>query len=518
MRSPRITRRQLLAGSAAFTTLAALGPRFAYAAGHGGTLRVRAYSDIQVMDPAYRLAQPEGDVMEAIFTRLIMPKPGNEWDWALDGAEYIEQTSPTTIEFRLRPGIMFTNGFGEMTAEDVKFSYERIADPDNEAPYADDWAVLDRVDVTGRYSGVIVLTEPFAPLWTSTLPTPSGVILSKRAVEEAGGRFEAIPPTSAGPYMISEWQPKQSLTLVPDPDWNGEPAAFEEIVILPIEDPRSAELGFEAGELDYTWTSVSSIPRYLDNPPQGGQFIRTPSLAYVWMGMNVDNPELEDIRIRRAIQHAIDVPLVLDAAYFGAVEPSTGIIAPGLPGNRESNLYGYDPDRARELIAEAGAEGLQLTLACLNQPERVNAAQAIQALLGDVGITITIEQHDSGTFWTLGDDSSGDSWRNLQLILGRFSMQADPSWATAWFTPEQVGVWNWERFDSPEFGELHKQALVELDEAKRDEMYRRMQDLMEESGAYVFLTHEAVGVLVRDTIEAALRPDGVPLLSKFRPA
>ncbi len=510
-----ITRRQLLVGSAALGAVTALGPHFAFAR-NGGILRGRSYSDIQVMDPAYRLAQPEGDIMELIYTRLISSKPGEEWDWELDGAEMIDQTSPTTIAFRLRPGILFTNGYGEMTAEDVKYSYERIADPANESPYKDDWAVLDRVDITDRYSGVIVLKEPFAPLWSSTLPTPSAVILSKQALEEAGGRFEAIPPTSAGPYMIQDWQPKQSLTLVPDPDWNGEPAVFDEIVILPIEDPRVAELGFEAGEIDFTWTSISAIPRYLDNPPTGAYFIRTPSLAYVWMGMNVDNPVLQDLRLRRAIQHAIDVELVLDAAYFGAAAPSTGIVAPGLVGHREANLYGYDPERARELLAEAGVNSLDLTLDILNQPERLNAAQAIQALLAEVGISVTIRQHDSGTFWTLGDDKAGDSWKDIQLILGRFSMQPDPSWATAWFTPDQIGVWNWERFNSPEFGELHRKALVELDDAKRDEMYQRMQDLMEESGAYVFLTHEATGILARDTIVPAIRPDGVPLYSKFR--
>lgn len=513
----RLTRRQLLAGSAALGTAAALKPRFSLAQ-DGNVLRVRSYSDIQVMDPAYRLAQPEGDIMECIYTRLVSYKPGSEWGWELDGAESIEQTSPTTIEFKLRPGIMFTGGFGEMTAEDVKFSYERIADAANESPYKEDWAVLDHVEVKDKYSGVIVLKEAFAPLWSSTLPTQSAAIMSKAAVEKAGGRFEATPPATAGPYLLKNWQPKQRVTLARDPNWNGPAAAFEEIHILPIEDEKAAELGFEAGELDFTWTSISSIPRYLENMPAGAKFVRTPSLAYVWMGMNLDNAALQDPKIRRAIQHAIDVPVVLDAAYFGAAEPSTGIVAPGLAGHREKNLYGYDPEKARELLEEAGAEGLSLTLDILNKQERLNAAQAIQAQLAEVGIEVVIQQHDSGTFWTLGDQKAGDSWKNIQLIIGRFSMQPDPSWATVWFTPEQVGVWNWERFNNAEFEELHKQGLVELDEAKRDEIYKKMQDLMEESGAYVFLTHEATGVLYRDTIVPAIRPDGVPLYPKFQKA
>ena len=110
-------------------------------------MRIRSYSDLQVLDPLDRLAQPEGDIMDAIFSNLVKAKPGETWDWQLDAAESIEQVDDTHIDFTLRKGIQFTGGFGELTAEDVKYSFERIADPKNESPYRDDWVVLDRVEV-----------------------------------------------------------------------------------------------------------------------------------------------------------------------------------------------------------------------------------------------------------------------------------------------------------------------------------------------------------------------------------
>ena len=119
------------------------------------------------------------------------------------------------------------------------------------------------------------------------------------------------------------------------------------------------------------------------------------------------------------------------------------------------------------------------------------------------------------TFWSLGDQKKGESYKNIQLLIGRFSMQPDPSWATVWFTPQQIGVWNWERWNSPEFGELHKQGLAERDPAKRDALYKRMQDLMEESGAYLFLTNEATPLIHKTEIAAAILPDGRPLLAQF---
>lgn len=515
---PRITptRRTLLGAAGTFGLASMIGPRMAWSQ-DGGILKVRCYSDIQVMDPAYRVSAPEADIIDCIFTGLVTRISGDVWDWKLGAATRIEQVDPLRIEFEMRDDLVFTNGFGPMTAEDVKFSIERVADPANESPYKDEWAVLDRVELTGTHAGVILLKKPFAPLWTSTLPAPVSAIVSKKAVESVGGKFTTEIPASCGPYMMTEWLPKQRIVLKRNPDWPGEPGGFEEIHILPIEDEKTAELGYEAGDLDYTWTAVSSLPRLKENPPAGTVVVEKPSLAYVWLGMNLDVPPLDNPLIRRAIQHAVDREAVVDAAYFGAAQTSTGIIAPGLPGHREANLYEYDPDKARALLEEAGVSGLTLTLDILNKSERLTAAQMIQANLADVGITVEIKQNDSGTFWTLGA-KEGNYWDKLQLIIGRFSMQPDPSWATAWFTSDQIGVWNWERFNSPEFDALHEEGLVELDPKKRDAIYKRAQDIMEESGCYVFLTHEVTGMMYRDTLDPGLRPNGEPVLAEFKPA
>ncbi len=225
----------------------------------------------------------------------------------------------------------------------------------------------------------------------------------------------------------------------------------------------------------------------------------------------------DNINVRRAIQHAVDRKTVVDATYFGAASVANGIIAPGMPGNRSSVTYDYDPDKARDLLKKEGISNLNVTLDILNQSERLTAAQVIQANLAEVGINVEIKQNDSGTFWTLGS-KDGDYWNKLQLVLSRFSMQPDPSWATVWFTPEQVGVWNWERFNNAEYKALHDQGLVESDTAKRDEIYKKMQGIMDESGCYVFLTHEVVGAIHNTEIQPGLKPNGESLLPEFKPA
>ena len=511
-----LSRRSFLAAAGAFGAASMALPRTALSS-DGKVLTIRSYSDLQILDPAYRVSLPEDDIIRSIFAPMVIPQAGDVWAWKAIAVDSIEQLDDTTVSFKLKDNIGFSDGYGQMTAEDVKFSIERIADPANESPYAGDWGALKEVEVKDKLSGLIHLKNKFVPLWTTTLPTPASCIVSKKAVEELGDKITTKPVAQSGQYLLADWQAKQKTVLKRNPDWAHEPGGFDEIHIIPIEDPATAERGFEAGDLDYTWTSVSSLPRLKENPPANSVVLEKPSLAYVWLGMNQDNEVMKDVRIRRAIQHAIDRPSVVDAAYYGAASVGNGIIAPGLPGSRDSVTYDYDPDKARELLDEAGARNLSVTLDILNQSERLTAAQVIQANLADVGITCEIKQNDSGTFWTLGS-KDGDYFMDIQLVLSRFSMQPDPSWATVWFTPEQVGVWNWERFNNAEYKALHDEGLKESDTAKRDEIYKKMQGLMDESGCYVFLTHEVVGAIHRDSIKPGLKPNGESLLSEFKMA
>lgn len=114
-------------------------------------------------------------------------------------------------------------------------------------------------------------------------------------------------------------------------------------------------------------------------------------------------------------------------------------------------------------------------------------------------------------------EREGKRWKDVQLIANRFSMLPDPYYATIWFTSDQVGVWNWERFSNPEFDTLHEEALSQTDDAKRGADYQKMQDMMEVSGAYRFLTHEGSPVIFRDDVKPALRPDARPLFKSFKP-
>src|SRR3954471_21872052 len=155
-----INRRQALVGGAALLAAATTGllrPRFAHAA--DDTITIRTEEDLNNLDPANRTGPIDVNVINAVQQGLIAFKPGST-GWELDAAEEIKQDSDTEISFKLRPGLKFTDGYGDVTAEDVKFSFERFLKTDaagKKAIYADDWLALDHVEVTGPLTGKIVL-------------------------------------------------------------------------------------------------------------------------------------------------------------------------------------------------------------------------------------------------------------------------------------------------------------------------------------------------------------------------
>jgi len=115
-----------------------------------GILHIRNYSDLKTLDPAMMLSGAEGLIGNAIYLNLVRFIPGDSWDWQPDAAEYFEQIDATHYAFRLRPGIRFSEGFGEMTAEDVRYSLERVIDPAMNSPNVGDMGTLTHVEVTGR--------------------------------------------------------------------------------------------------------------------------------------------------------------------------------------------------------------------------------------------------------------------------------------------------------------------------------------------------------------------------------
>jgi peptide/nickel transport system substrate-binding protein len=518
MNDQNISRRSLVLTSAAIAAVTTLGLDGRRASAQGTKLvRIRADIDIKVLDPGYMIGGFEIPVAYATLPRLANPaKTPEGWSWAPTAyVDKLEQTDDTHIAFTLKPGFMWSGGYGEVTAEDVKYSFERILTSE----WKDSWSSLDHVEVTDKYSGVIVLNKPFAPVWLLSMTTVVASIVSKAAVEKLPEKkYTTEIPAHCGPYVLSQWVPKQKIVLTRNPDWKGPQPDADEIQILPVEDSNAAELAYEANELDLTNIALISYKRYQDKLPEKSKLTVLPGPHYQWMGMNTENPKLADVRVRKAIQRAIDVDSILQASYGGAAPKAYGPVTPGCIGYREASGYSYKPEEAKALLSEAGVSNLELDIKMENLQERIAAAQIIQANLADVGVKLNIAPLDSGPFWDLGLESKGDAWKTLELWLMEYRGQPDPSDILQWFIKDQVGIWNWERWTDPEFEELWAKGLAETDIAARAKIYLRMQEIMENTGAYVWITHQPVVWIHRDNIEPVFDSAAYPYFNGFKVA
>lgn len=504
----RISRRQALAGGSALLGAAAFGlggSRTALAARNQAVLRVNR--DIQNLDPANRIGPLEDNIVLATNQGLAKFRPGS-LDWELDAAAELVQADDTVIEFTLKPGLMFHGGHGEMTTEDVKFSFERFqtAGPDGgKAAYADDWAALDHVEIIDKYKGRLHLKQASPGLWVVTICDGSGYILSRKAVEALGAKM-ATQIIGTGPYMQHEWKPNERFVLRRNPDWKGTAPHFDEIVLRPVVESKTAELAFRADEVHFTLLDDPRTAKGFEGDANT-RIIKLPAIDYVWLGANMERPPLDDLKVRQAIRLAVDVDSVLLAAYEGTVPRAYGLQGPGVLGHwKDAPKYAHDSAAAKALLAEAGhPDGFKTRITLLNLATYEAAALVIQANLAEVGIDAQIDRLDPGAYWGLGE---ADKSKDLDLVIVDYSGKFDPNFQSQWFTSDQVGLWNWQRFRNAEFDKLHAESNATTDQAKREAMHIQMQNLMDESAAFVWLTHNANVFVAKTWLEPGLLPNG----------
>lgn len=500
----RFNRRQIVAGASALGVVGAAGLRGEAQAQARSSVTVRIDRELANFDPSFRSGPWDANVMRSVYQRLLKQKP-NSADLELDAAAEVTQSSPTTIDFRLKPNQMFTDGFGAMTAEDVKFSFERIGlePPAGQRPstYRGDWVGLQRVEVTGELTGRIHMATPRANLFNIAIADGSGCIVSKKAVE-AGGAGYATKPVGSGPFQVTAYERQRGATLKRNPGYDGPRPAFEEVVIRTISDPRTTDLALRSGEIDFAILSPAVAEPL--RAVQGITVSEQPSIAYVWMGMNVEKGALADVRVRRAIRLALDVDQMLAAGYAGKAPRLNTLLPPQIFGHwAEAPVYRRNVAEARALLAAAGQSNLTFKLTILNQPAFTAMAQVAQALLREVGVTVQIDAQEGGTYWSAGE---GEKAKELDLFILRFNGKHDPNFIMQWFRSTQIGTWNWQRWNSPAFDKLFLDASAEMDSAKRRAMVIEAQKLMDESGAFVWLTNE-VNMLVH---RSWLRPSALP--------
>ena len=445
-------------------------------------LKIARWEDINTLDPGWMTStERELTIMNCIYNGLVKYKEGTweivpdlakSWDISKDGRE---------ITFYLRNGVQFQKGYGEMTAEDVKFSFERIIDPKAKSPEKETWAALDHVEVINKYTAKIVLKYPSARLFTSTLPLNAGMIVSKKAVEEMGKEKFSFSPIGTGPYEFFAWSPKRKVELKAFDGYWGEKAKIKNLVFVPIVEVSTVEMALKTGEIDIGRVSLKNVKRYQEDPKIN--VYSNPGLKYWWIGFTVNKPPFDNLKLREAVRYAIDVDKIIQAAFFGIPKRADQMFPPGMLGYwKDAPAYKIDLNKAKELLREAGyPDGFKATFLMWPTEENRIIAEVVKADLKKIGIDVDIDVKEVGAFNEATKKGEND------FHISFFATTVDPGYATQWFTTGQA--WNLSQWSNPEYDKLLKKAESEMDLQKRAELYVKAQKLIDKDCWAIWLTN-----------------------------
>ncbi|SFR12110.1 ABC transporter substrate-binding protein [Poseidonocella sedimentorum] len=515
------TRRGLLAaGTALALTLGASGGALAQTP--PGVLIVGQIAEPKALDPAAVTAVNDFRILMNVYDGLVRYKDGTlevepalatDWDISEDGTVYT---------FSLREGVSFHDGT-PFNAEAVKFNFDRMLSEDH--PFHDTgpfplsffFSSVVSTEVVDEMTVQFTLNGPYAP-FLSNLAYPTGLIVSPAAVAEHGAEF-GRNPSGTGPFTFAEWRSNEAVVIEANPDyWDGAPE-LQAVVFRPITDANTRTAEMLAGGIDL----MVEVPPVALSEFQGDAYtLHEQAGPHVWfLILNAKEGPFADVRVRQAANYAVNKEALVNEVLEGTAEVAAGPTPPAFAWayNPDLEPYPFDPDKARALLAEAGAEGAELTFYVTEggsgMLDPIAMGTAIQADLEAVGFDVTIETYEWNTF--LGEVNPG--------LEGKADM-AEMAWMTndpdtlpflalrteAW--PDKGGF-NSGYYSNPEVDALLEAARVATDQDERARLYREMQTIVQEDAPWVFVANWKQNAVTSDRVEGfALQPSFFLLLDE----
>jgi peptide/nickel transport system substrate-binding protein len=401
------------------------------------------------------------------------------------------------ITFHLRKGVKWHDG-QPFTAADVLYTYQVTVDPKTPTAYAEDFRAIKKAEALDDYTFRVTYDKPFAPAlisWSSSI-LPRHLLSGKDITQSPLKRH----PIGTGPYKFKEWVAGQKIVLVSNSDYfEGRPYIDGQITRI-IPDTATMFLELRAQNLGMMGLTPLQYTRQTENNLFKNNFnkYRYLSFAYTYLGYNLKNPLFTDKRVRQAISYAINKDEIISGVLLGLGKPATGPYKPGSWAyNDKVQNYNYNPQKARELLREAGwtklnsdgvleKDGKPFVFEIVtNQGNetRQKCAEIIQRQLADIGITVKIRILEWSAFVT-----NFINKRRFDAVILGWTIPLDPDAYDVWHSsktkPEEL---NFISYNNPEADKVLEKGRSTFDQKERKKYYDRFQEILVEDQPYTFL-------------------------------
>jgi peptide/nickel transport system substrate-binding protein len=461
-----------------------------------GTLRVALSTHPNTLDGGLTAERNAHNTAAGIYDSLvwidddgnIVPALAEEWEISDDGLEYI---------FYLRRDVTFHNG-EPFNADSVVFSWERYKSPDLQ--WNERWNMADNVEKIDEYT-VRITTEDPKPLLLRTIAI-GWVMIPPGYFNEVGDVEFGNKPVGTGPFQFVEWVHGDHITLKANPNyWQEGYPKLETVIFRPIPESATRVAAIQTGEVDIVGRLSAEEAQSLLGAP-GVQVIRYPVSRVYYIAFNnlttgVGLPT-EDPLVRQAMNYAVDVDAIVDALFNGYAKPATGFVSTGEMGYGAVEPFGYDPEKAKELLAEAGyPTGFSIGFACpagaYTHFEEV--CEAVQSYLAEVGIRTDLQIMESAYYWDLEASKQlpplfGDSWSEISGEAYNRMTGALLGWDASYSSWSDDVILDY-------LDKISKTVDIEA----RTKLYQELQVYMVENPPFIYLYEPNAFEAIRDKVQ-----------------
>jgi glutathione transport system substrate-binding protein len=473
-------------------------------------ITIAQYADADRLDPqdtndnaSYSIEKPMIEGLIGFNEKMEqVPQLAEKWDASPDARVYT---------FYLRKGVKFHDGT-PFNAAAVKASFDRVRNPDNKLRRYTLYKIISQIDVIDDYTVRFTLSEPFGAM-IATFAHPAGAINSPAAVQKYGKDYMKNP-VGTGPYKFQEWVPNDHLTLVKNPDyWDKNNAAkVDKIIVKPVPEDGTRIAMLQKGDAQF----INPVPYSMAEVVKRDKNLslaESESVYTFWVAMNIQKKPFSDVRVRQAMNYAINKEAIIKAVLRGHGKPADSPLAPQVWGYTPVKSYPYDPAKAKALLAEAGyPNGFKALLRGTVQTDAKEVMVAIQGQLKQVGVDVEILSLPAATltadrFKPLAENrgemdyagwspSTGDADWGIRPLLTK------DNWPPSNFT---IGF-----YTNPKLEEVVKAALQTSDAAKRKAAYAEAQRVIMEDCPWVFLwVNYLLGGTRANVGGISIQPDGI---------